>query len=219
MNHSTWLRRRLFVPVLKTAHFPGLSHNFPWAAYSWSATCSLLLNQKLLLTKTVYTRFKSTCNADLRQALFLVFLWREPGQLPATQKKMYTWGAAGLRTWEVIAEVLQPCLSEHAFSKDTLQYSLAHLYLLGLAYPDPRSCNSKNVPFMQCAFVSVCLLCVLCMLLVAVATQLFSYSSQTTVAQSEFGFITALHCIMLATILPLQSSILFHSARNVWRYE
>lgn len=120
---------------------------------------------------------------------------------------MYTWGTVGLRTWEVIAEVLQPCLSEHAFSEDTLQYSLAHLYLLGLAYPDPRSGNSKNVPFMQCPFVSVHLLCVLCMLLVAVATRLFSYSSQTTVAQSEFGFITALHCIMLATILPLQSSI------------
>lgn len=34
---------------------------------------------------------------------------------------------------QVIAEVLQPHLSEHTISKDTLQYSLAHSYLLGLA--------------------------------------------------------------------------------------
>lgn len=67
------------------------------------------------------------------QVIFLVFPWRQPDQLPATQKKMYPWGTAGLRTWEVTAEVLQPHLSEHTFSKDTLQYSLAHLFLLGLA--------------------------------------------------------------------------------------
>lgn len=67
------------------------------------------------------------------QAIFLVFLWRQSDQFPATQKKMYPQGTPGLKTWEVIAEVLQPHLSEHTFSKDTLQYSLAHSYLLDLA--------------------------------------------------------------------------------------
>lgn len=40
-----------------------LFHNFPWAAFSWSATYSLLLHQKWPLTKIAYTRFTSTCNA------------------------------------------------------------------------------------------------------------------------------------------------------------
>jgi len=57
---------------------------------------------------------------------------RQPDQLLATQEKMFPRGTAGLRIWEVIAEVLHPHLSEHTFSKDTLQYSLAHFCLLGL---------------------------------------------------------------------------------------
>lgn len=67
------------------------------------------------------------------QATLLVILWRQPDQLPATQKKMFPQRTAGLRTWEVIAAVLQPHLSEHTSSKDMLQYSLAHLYLFALA--------------------------------------------------------------------------------------
>lgn len=61
MSHSTWLR--WLATVFKTASLPVLFHNFPWAAYSWSATYSLLLHQKWPLAKTVYTKFKFTCNA------------------------------------------------------------------------------------------------------------------------------------------------------------
>lgn len=46
MSHSTWLRLRLLATVFKSTSLPVLFHNFPWAAYSWSATYSLLLHQK-----------------------------------------------------------------------------------------------------------------------------------------------------------------------------
>jgi len=68
--------------------------------------------------------------------------------------------------------------------------------------------QQKNVPFMQRTLVSVHLCCVLCMLLVAIATRLFSHSLQTTVALSRlfggFCYCFALHCVGYNTVTAIK---------------
>lgn len=140
MSHWTWLRFRLLATVFKTVSLPVLSHNFPWAVYSWPNTYSWILHENWLLTKAVHASLKSTSAQPDGQAIFVALPWRQADQAPVAQKRMALWGAAGLRAREVLTEALQPHLSEHW---RTCSSTAGHTYLCGLADSGPRSWTAK----------------------------------------------------------------------------
>lgn len=179
MSHSTWLRLRLLAMVLKTASLPVLFHNFPWAAYSWSATYSLLLHQKWPLAKTVHTRFKSTCNAVWQAGSISMETTR-----PASSYPEENVSPGYCRAEDLGGDCRSPTASPE-WAHLLKGHAPVQLGTLVFAWPSliwPKVMQPQNVPFMQCTPVSIHLCCMLCMLLVAVATRLFSHSSQTSVA-------------------------------------
>lgn len=181
--------------------------------YSWPATYSWILHQNWLLTKAVHARLKSLSVQSDGQAIFVVLPWRQADQVPVSQKRIALWGAAGLRTREVLTEALQPHLGEH---RRTRSSTAGHTYLCGLAESGPRSWTAKM--YLSCLLLFWEFTFAVCF--TRSWFQLQHYYCRPLFHSLFFFFIYILLCsAALVKILLLQWSILVNSWINAWRHE